>query len=571
MNFLKISYQLRIFDSKNKTILPSDLTLYYNLHIICFLEINNSIKINSLPSINGDKYFECIEFLKFNEIYRFGIIVYEDDNNGKLKKFFISYYFSERLFNNSYENEKIFDSNNINNEYLILSSKLKSNFSSQKLKKLYSSHPIFKLKRNSFIKKNQWNFVNLFNEYFCFCKGFNCFHSISRKCKYYFYLYLIDMNRNVYPKTDFLLMDFILKKYSSDDVYPIYEGMINKNLNAHYLTEKDEIFKKYCQLNKNCDLVIYADDKNYKINDEFLEKHLSLILKLKQVISSVGVNIDFINNLFYNIEYITYICIGHGITYFKYYIYQEYCAPHNFDKLLIPNSHKLIEVALKYGWKDENLLKFNLPRWDKYNINNESFTEFGNIKSKSIFIMFTWRELEKHKKISQYYINNIFNLLKNEELINNLLKYNLTLYFTLHHQLLKLKNKFKIIKNIKYIEENDISECLSKTNLLISDFSSIIFDIIYRKKPYIIFIPDYYDPNLKKLYSKNTYDIIKKFETNYYQFENIYFDINSTVNKINYYIDNGFKLEPQLKKFYNEFNFKSENTINKIINYILEL
>ena len=109
--------------------------------------------------------------------------------------------------------------------------------------------------------------------------------------------------------------------------------MINKNLSAHYLTEKEEIFKKYCQKKNNCDTIILADDKNYKINDDFLERHFTLILKLKQVISSVGVSINFINNLFYNIDYINYICVGHGVSYFKYYLYKGYYGPSNFDKL----------------------------------------------------------------------------------------------------------------------------------------------------------------------------------------------------------------------------------------------
>ena len=275
--------------------------------------------------------------------------------------------------------------------------------------------------------------------------------------------------------------------------------------------------------------------------------------------------------MFYNLEYITYICIGHGISYFKYYLYQDYYEPKRFDKLLIPNSPKLISVSLKFGWKDENLIKFNLPRWDKYNIVNKSLIDSDIIQSKSIFIMFTWRELEKNRKISSYYINNIMKLLNNEELIDNLLKRNITLYFTLHHQLFKYRKKFKDINNIKYIEENDVGECLSKTNLLLSDYSSIIFDMIYRQKPYIIFIPDANDPNLKKIYKKNCYDVIKKFKSNYFRFENIFFDINSTVNKINYYIDNKFELDPRLKKFYDDFNFTHENTINKFINYLLKI
>ena len=52
---------------------------------------------------------------------------------------------------------------------------------------------------------------------------------------------------------------------------------------------------------------------------------------------------------------------------------------------------------------------------------------------------------------------------------------------------------------IYFIEQNEISDCLTKTNLLISDFSSVIFDMIYQKKPYIIYIPDSED-HIYKIY-----------------------------------------------------------------------
>jgi len=570
-DIMKFSYQVEVFDFKNNLILPSDLTLYYNLHIICFIKINNTININSFPSIERNKYFKCIEIVKLNERIKFGIIFYETENNGTINNDYAPYYISTNLFNYYCENDTMFDSLKINNEYLILKNPMKYKYSPQKLKKLYVSHPFFNLRRNLFKKENQWNFINIFNDYYCSCKGFNCMNLISRNCKYFFYIYLIDINRNIYKKNDYLLIDFIFKRYSSDDVFPIFEGMINKKINVHYLTEKEEIYNKYCKINNYCDVVLQADEKNYKINDDFLEKHLTLILKLKYVISSVGVDIDFINNLFYNVDYITYICVGHGISFFKYYLYEKYYGVQNFDKLLIPNSYKLIHIPLKYGWKYENIIKLNLPRWDKYNNVNKSSIGFENTQSQSIFIMFTWRELEKDKNISSYYIKNIFRLLNNRKLINNILKHNLTLYFTLHHQLLKYKNKFKDINSIKYIEENDIADCLSKTNLLLSDYSSIIFDMIYRQRPYIIFIPDANDPNINKLYKKNTYDIINKFKVNSFQFENIYFDINSTVDKINYYIENKFKLDLKLKKFYEDFNFTHENSTNRFINHLISL
>jgi hypothetical protein len=177
-------------------------------------------------------------------------------------------------------------------------------------------------------------------------------------------------------------MDFVFKKYCSADVYPIFEGMINRNISAHYLTEREDLYEKYCHNNKYCLSIIKVDDENFKINGDFIEKYFSLFLKLKYVLTSAGININFVNNLFYNIDYITFICIGHGVSYFKHYLYGEGYGPKIYDKLLIPNSKKLIEVPIKYGWKEEDLIKFNLPRWDKYNFKNESNKEKEKIKSK---------------------------------------------------------------------------------------------------------------------------------------------------------------------------------------------
>ena len=305
-----------------------------------------------------------------------------------------------------------------------------------------------------------------------------------------------------------------------------------------------------------------------KIIDIFLEKHFTMILKLRYVLNSVGININYINNLFYNIDYITYICIGHGVAHFKSYLYEDYYGPNNFHKLLIPKTDKLINMAIKHGWKDEDLIKFNLPRWEKYNYRNKS----SNFETYSIFVMFTWRRTNINMTMSEYYFENIINLLKNEKLINNLLKYNITLYFSLHHGVLKYKSKFTDIYNMKYIkliEENQIAEILSKTNLVVTDFSSIIFDMIYRRKPYIIYIPDINDPHISTKYEDNNYIIIKKFLSNEFEFENIYLDINSTINRINYYINNKFKLDNNLKVFYKQFNFKKGSIINEFIDFLL--
>ena len=553
-------------------ILPSDLALIYNLHIICFLKINNYINIYSLANIEEDRLFKCTEFLNLHENFHLGVIIYKIDKKGFLKNDYKLFYLNKRIFNYDTKDDDIFNITKLVNQYnySFNQSMNEDIIKESKLKQLYILKPFGNLKRNFINSENNWNFLNIFNYYFCYCKGISCLNiKISNICKYFFYIYIIDNNRNVYEKTDFLFMDFILEKYSSDDVYPIFQEMINKNISSHYLTEKKKIYEKYCKGKKVCDSVIYVNEKSYKINDEFLENHLTLILKLDKVISSVGVNITFINNIFYNIDYITYICVGHGVSFFKYYLYKEYYGPNNFDKLLIPNSDLLISCTKKYGWKEENLIKMNLPRWDKYNHEKRQIRGKGNMNENSVFFMFTWRELKTNKNVTLSYFENIIKILNNEILINKAKENYITLYFSIHHKFIKYKDDFTINQYIKTVGEDDISDCLSKTSLIVTDYSSIIFDMIYRRKPYIIFIPDAYDPEIKINYLKTSYNIIKKFKYNHFSFENIFFDINSTVNKINYYIDNRFEIDLELIKLYNDFKFKHSNTKKEFIDYLL--
>ena len=553
-------------------ILPSDLALIYNLHIICFLKINNYINIYSLANIEEDRLFKCTEFLNLHENFHLGVIIYKIDKKGFIKNDYKLFYLNKRIFNYDTKDDDIFNITKLVNQYnySFNQSMNEDIIKESKLKQLYILKPFGNLKRNFINSENNWNFLNIFNYYFCYCKGISCLNiKISNICKYFFYIYIIDNNRNVYEKTDFLFMDFILEKYSSDDVYPIFQEMINKNISSHYLTEKKKIYEKYCKGKKVCDSVIYVNEKSYKINDEFLENHLTLILKLDKVISSVGVNITFINNIFYNIDYITYICVGHGVSFFKYYLYKEYYGPNNFDKLLIPNSDLLISCTKKYGWKEENLIKMNLPRWDKYNHEKRQIRGKGNMNENSVFFMFTWRELKTNKNVTLSYFENIIKILNNEILINKAKENYITLYFSIHHKFIKYKDDFTINQYIKTVGEDDISDCLSKTSLIVTDYSSIIFDMIYRRKPYIIFIPDAYDPEIKINYLKTSYNIIKKFKYNHFSFENIFFDINSTVNKINYYIDNRFEIDLELIKLYNDFKFKHSNAKKEFIDYLL--
>ena len=405
-NIIKVEYNIEFYEGDKNLILPSDLTLYKNLHIFCHIESNNSnIIINSFPDIVENKLYKCIDYFNIYEKIRYGIKIYETNENGEDINNHIIFFFSGEIFNNLNlfnKNDKIFDPLIINSKYFFNLGK--KSYRYLKLQKSYIQIPKFILKK-SLVNTNEWSFENLFNEYFCFCEDLNSIKlKNSQSCKYYFYLYLIDKNRKVYSKNDYLFIDFIFNDLSSDDAFPVFKEMFKEKMPVHYLTESSHIYNQYCSQIYKCQTILLVNKLNYTINGDFLEKYLTLFLKLKQVISGSGVNFDYINNLFYDIEYITYISISHGVCYFKYFLYDKKSCygPKRIDKILIPPSEKILSFALKYGWNSKDIIQLNLPKWDKYNKRDSKY-KLNNMMQKntnfSILIMFTWREVIKNRQI----------------------------------------------------------------------------------------------------------------------------------------------------------------------------
>ena len=97
--------------------------------------------------------------------------------------------------------------------------------------------------------------------------------------------------------------------------------MMNQNLSAHYITERKDLYDKYCRNKSNCQTIIPINRYTYFRFGDFVEKYLTLILKLKAVISCKESSFHYVSYLFYKIEYVTYIAVGHGVNFFKDYLF----------------------------------------------------------------------------------------------------------------------------------------------------------------------------------------------------------------------------------------------------------
>ena len=575
-NIIEIKFYINFYDEQYKFIKPFDLSLFNDIHIIChMISLNNKTDINFLSKFYMNKQVYCIQYININENFQLGIKIYI--KNKLYNKIFFFTNFNNIDYNNlEYQNDNKFNPLLINREYLILNNTINDGEKNNnitdnlKFKQFYLNKPFFSTLSNISLKENIWEYKNIFNNYFCFCKGSICYFSnITQECKYRFYLNLIDENKNLYNKTDYLLADFFFARCSSDDAFPIFKEMINQNISAHYMDGKLSLYNMFCKQEKHCLKIIPVINENIIIDGDFLEKYLDIILKLKAVIA--GTEYFSINNIFKYIDYITYINLGHGVKYFKNFLYKEYASYKRYNKLVLPPSKKIIYFAQKYGWKDHNIIKNCLPKWDKYDIYKHNIKNYKNKNEKSIFIFFTWRLMkDRIVDVSPYYIKNIIKLINNNELNKALKEYNITLYFALHHMLRNYKDEMKSNKLYIFIEQNQISDCLTKANLLITDFSSVIFDMIYQKKPYIMFIPDSEDENIKDLYIQGYYDIINGLKNGSFYFENKYLNVTGAINKVIYYIKNDFLIESSLSDFYKSFELDCKNNTKNFINYLIK-
>ena len=581
---VKLEYVIGFFDQNKNLLTPPEMTLYNNLHFACFLETLDNKTVNSLAYIYLAKYIKCIEYFKFGEKIKFGLTIFEN------KSFFQIFFSTEDVINYNditHENDDVFNPKIIKSKYISLRSKIKTdkNNKAYSLKKMYLIKPIINLRRNQIQNISKWHFGNFYNEYFCFCIGGGCFKkNISQKCKYFYYIFIIDKEKYLYPKTDYIFVDFIFKSLTSDDTYPVFEEMMRRNFSAHYITEKDDIFEKYCQNITQCQTIIPINKKAYSAYGDFFEKYLTLVLKTKAFVSGKEKHFHRVGYLFYRIEYITYIGVGHGVCYFKDYLFDKdriYGNKRN-NKILIPPSKILVSTARKHGWKDKDIIKLNLPRWDRYNppMGQEKVTDVfsGNITSNSILVMFTWKKKKKYwnYEISPYYMENMTKLLQNEVLGKELEANNITLYVSFHRYVRDAYQQTIIdilenTKNVKVIDQNDISECLAKTNLVVTDFSSIIFDLMYREKPFVIYVPDSNDPNITDIYTDDYIQLIDRMNNGTFKTENKCESVEETVEKIIYYIKKKFAIDDKLRKYFKYFNFIKGNNIDKFIKYLVSL
>ena len=147
-----------------------------------------------------------------------------------------------------------------------------------------------------------------------------------------------------------------------------------------------------------------------------------------------------------------------------------------------------------FGYPENKIVLTGMPRFD--NLHN------NNIDSKYILIMPTWRSrfaLESEQQdsdndfVSSIYKRSWETLLNSTRLAEIIDKHNLKVVFFPHRHMQQFLGQFKANDKIIIADwrKYDIQAEMKKAAMMITDYSSVFFDMVYMKKPVIFYQFDY--------------------------------------------------------------------------------
>lgn len=158
----------------------------------------------------------------------------------------------------------------------------------------------------------------------------------------------------------------------------------------------------------------------------------------------------------------------------------------NHADLFITSSFVEKNIVLDYlGYDEKQVAVTGLARWD----NGKQIK-----KQKKIFIMPTWRthlELLSHEEFlrSNFY-KEYYNLIHSEILEDILCKYDYFLHFMMHPKFIQFEKYFTSSSDhikVLYQDEHPLDEELRSSELVITDYSSIMWDSLYYNIPTLLF------------------------------------------------------------------------------------
>ncbi|NKI24245.1 hypothetical protein HFN20_24045 [Paenibacillus dendritiformis] len=320
---------------------------------------------------------------------------------------------------------------------------------------------------------------------------------------------------------------------AQDNAYFFFKYCIENEVprNVYYVVKKES--NDICNLNGLEGNVVY-----------FMSlRHLILLQACKIIISSEAKGHGYIwranrGKIFKILNKKNQVFLQHGVLGFKKIgdIFNNSSNSPNRVKLFVASSDFERDIIKQYfGYEEEKIVISGLARWDYLMDKSKGRSE--------ILLMPTFRNWLEEVSESTFehstYFKEYSSLLKSDILSDFLLKSGTRLNFYLHPKLSNFIDMFSINNpNINIVRPGDkkINELIMQSSLLITDYSSVAWDMFYLKKPIVFFQFDYIEYMKRQgSYIDMTQELIGERVT----------DIPQLLNALEYYFASNFneKLE----------------------------
>lgn len=326
------------------------------------------------------------------------------------------------------------------------------------------------------------------------------------------------------------------------DGITLFENALDEGKNAFYLISKD--YPDYRVIRQKYGKRVLKYSSNMHI------KHFFKFLGLSKFLTTFELKIPYHKFLYEDAD-IDLVFVQHGPTLLKKHVFDLY-NQNEYNKMVVSNDIEADIVKKNGKFKDENIIKAGLPRYDK-------LIDECNGKEKNILLFFTWRlsfgTIDYKKSL---YYQKINSLLKNESFQSLLKENKINLKIAIHHSM-------KIdYDNVLLVNSREINSVIKKSDLLITDYSSVWGDFFFLNKPVIFYRPDIDD---KQLISRDREDIEFALKS-----DDLLFNITSSelelITNIQKYINNNFSLEPDFINKQNSMFYYKKDICKRILEQV---
>lgn len=231
------------------------------------------------------------------------------------------------------------------------------------------------------------------------------------------------------------------------------------------------------------------------------------------------------------------------------------------DLFVVSTDTEKQTIVDNFGYEPKEVINTGLPRWDVLHDKSQGRRE--------IMIMPTWRNWldsvpDKDFEASDYFTHYMA-LLNSRKLADLLEKYDLEVNFYLHAKFQEYSDQFQTKSeriHLVSFGETAVNEMLMRCRMLVTDYSSVCWDILYQDKPTI-----FYQFDLDKYEEAHGSYLDMRTELFGDRAENQ----EQLLALLEEQIKNNFKMKPeheQLRRFY--FNFKDQQHSRHICEEIKE-